>query len=974
MPEIKNTFLKGKMNKSLDDRLLPEGEYRDALNVQITKNEGSGSDMGALHNVKSNKLAYTNALGLSSSYKVIGAFFDDKNNTIYYFVTNSVQTTSGSHRIYKCVPGSDPVIIVSGSWLKFHEDNPIIGVNVLENYLFWTDNRNQPRRINIDLADNSYYDSEDKVSVAKYAPYAPPTITGMSNKSTILSREIEEKFVRFAYRYKFEDNTYSLISPFSPVAFVPKDGDITNSNNVSLDDENNIFGTSEYKGMVNGINQVDLSISVPNGLNITHIDILYKESDSAAIRIIETKKATEASGGSLTYSYKSTLPKSTLPERQLTRVFDNVPVKALAQEVIANRLVYGNIQLGHDLDDQICDYDVIYGPKESTVLSRHSIKQRRAYEVGIVFSDRYGRTSPVILSENSTIYVEPKDDTFDNSTFLGDALKVVFKPVATNIAVKNAWHATDNPLGWYSYKIVVKQAEQEYYNVYTSGVLNYSKDYIELINSNVNKVPRDSSNYNLENDKLASSEVKLYPKVVNIYNNPSAGGDYAKSVISNSGLIDITAIGLPTDLGLKTDTTSAITSMYNASDNPLMARLSTTDLGVTANNFFNKLTVFETEPVKSTLDIYYETPTCGLVSELNTNINSITLTAISLNSTDDTDLEENFSESVLLGNYVATLHGFYDDTSTTPATKTLLNSGVTFEITDNQGGTLDPPNADFEIVLDPSDNKYKVKTKSNFVYDSTTTSNNEKQFWVTGSFGGGSVTSQVTLNITNANPTIQFVNDVITMSTNQGESTSVSIADFNVTDGSSIGYNGVTGVTINSEVHYNEDNTVQQANGSFFGVSYTAQQSSGYIYLDDNHHLSQHYVTGDYIVVELQVSDGSSTGTDTIRINLTSGNIIGSGDSGATIQYYKAAWSAFDNATQACASSTDTSTWEEITIYYSGTNEPMDLTTPGTLYTNAQLTTLAPSGWYKSTAGSVGKWLQGNNTGAWVVSPTSCTQ
>lgn len=28
MPEIKNTFLAGKMNKSLDDRLLPEGEYR----------------------------------------------------------------------------------------------------------------------------------------------------------------------------------------------------------------------------------------------------------------------------------------------------------------------------------------------------------------------------------------------------------------------------------------------------------------------------------------------------------------------------------------------------------------------------------------------------------------------------------------------------------------------------------------------------------------------------------------------------------------------------------------------------------------------------------------------------------------------------------------------------------------------------------------------------------------------------------
>ena len=29
MPEIKNTFLKSKMNKDLDARIIPSGEYRD---------------------------------------------------------------------------------------------------------------------------------------------------------------------------------------------------------------------------------------------------------------------------------------------------------------------------------------------------------------------------------------------------------------------------------------------------------------------------------------------------------------------------------------------------------------------------------------------------------------------------------------------------------------------------------------------------------------------------------------------------------------------------------------------------------------------------------------------------------------------------------------------------------------------------------------------------------------------------------
>ena len=29
----------------------------------------------------------------------------------------------------------------------------------------------------------------------------------------------------------------------------------------------------------------------------------------------------------------------------------------------------------------------------------------------------------------------------------------------------------ENPLGWYSYKVVVKQTEQEYYNVYVPGAI-----------------------------------------------------------------------------------------------------------------------------------------------------------------------------------------------------------------------------------------------------------------------------------------------------------------------------------------------------------------------------------------------------------------------------------------------------------------------------------------------------------------------
>ena len=62
MPEIKHNFMKGKMNKDLDERLVPNGEYRDALNVQVSTSEGS--DIGAVQNILGNSLVAGQGLSL----------------------------------------------------------------------------------------------------------------------------------------------------------------------------------------------------------------------------------------------------------------------------------------------------------------------------------------------------------------------------------------------------------------------------------------------------------------------------------------------------------------------------------------------------------------------------------------------------------------------------------------------------------------------------------------------------------------------------------------------------------------------------------------------------------------------------------------------------------------------------------------------------------------------------------------------
>jgi len=114
MPEIKHTFQAGKMNKDLDERLVPQGEYRDALNIEVRTSDGN--DIGAAQNLYGNleRLTYdedknpiqptVNGDGEKSYF--VGSISDEKTNNSYFFVaspkvTGVDQTTEPSVRVYK---------------------------------------------------------------------------------------------------------------------------------------------------------------------------------------------------------------------------------------------------------------------------------------------------------------------------------------------------------------------------------------------------------------------------------------------------------------------------------------------------------------------------------------------------------------------------------------------------------------------------------------------------------------------------------------------------------------------------------------------------------------------------------------------------------------------------------------------------------------------------------------------------------
>jgi len=91
MPEIKHTFTAGKMNKDLDERLVPNGEYRSALNIQVRTTDGDSDGIGNAGTVQN--LEGNSAIGeafKTNGYdglktKFIGSVSDEKSDKAYFF-------------------------------------------------------------------------------------------------------------------------------------------------------------------------------------------------------------------------------------------------------------------------------------------------------------------------------------------------------------------------------------------------------------------------------------------------------------------------------------------------------------------------------------------------------------------------------------------------------------------------------------------------------------------------------------------------------------------------------------------------------------------------------------------------------------------------------------------------------------------------------------------------------------------------
>tara|TARA_R110000744_G_scaffold31042_2_gene73251 strand:+ start:1855 stop:5496 length:3642 start_codon:yes stop_codon:yes gene_type:complete len=626
------------------------------------------------------------------------------------------------------------------------------------------------------------------------------------------SELLKDKFVRFAYRFKFDDGEYSLISPFTQPVFVPKQRGFiqesvsevavtlagTSSGNVTgtpiqnfATGEEDIQASTIVSFFENNIDTISLQIEMPyplgdsndpntldikSKLGVVEIDILYKESDGLVIKIVDTipseifrlnEDDTVNTSNIFTYNYESKEPfKLVSPIKEIERVYDKVPIRALAQESAGSRIIYGNFIDKHT-PPSFLKYNVRVTEKEAPTISNitnsavqtlqagkeisnsylsyptHTLKQNRNYQIGFVLADRYGRQSDVILAPldnkqyqsdvGSTIYesatiFNPYFNSYytrNIATWRGDMLEILLREAipstatadgypgiyksgrydttlgaavsssnvilcneldsnvavgdivvveanilaitAVNFTTKNVTlsssitaainadveiYGPENKLGWHSYKVVVKQLTQDYYNAYLGNVAylspgsalatsvgNYafsgSSFVTSLVADNVNKIPADLIQVAPEQNQFGTSDALLYPRVGGtvLRDNPAIDYIYATNFFFGAQSASINAYGKIRDIGVAEVTFDSATppvpdgfktpiqssGVQSASSDPTAIILTMPNADVIGRAFWRPtgLYVFEVGALESSIEIFWETSTCGLVSDLN---------------------------------------------------------------------------------------------------------------------------------------------------------------------------------------------------------------------------------------------------------------------------------------------------------------------------------------------------------------------
>ena len=244
----------------------------------------------------------------------------------------------------------------------------------------------------------------------------------------------ENKFVRFSYRWKYIDGEYSTLSPFSKIAFLPSEFKYKSADGFNV-------------GMVNTtrVLTIDSIEEVANA--VVEIELLYKESNSENIFVVDRIKAEDVSS-KFPYSITNEIVGDIIESNQILRPWDAIPLTAKSQEISSNRVLYGNYKQGYNIDNTRLPniFTKILSNKIDKIgFPEQSLKSQRTYQTGVVYLDKYGRETPVFTNKDAAVKVQKRDADKKNT----------LKCRLSNLAPSFATH----------FKYFIKESSSEYYNL-----------------------------------------------------------------------------------------------------------------------------------------------------------------------------------------------------------------------------------------------------------------------------------------------------------------------------------------------------------------------------------------------------------------------------------------------------------------------------------------------------------------------------
>ena len=344
MPNIRRTFVKGVMNKDVDERLLDDGYFRHAENIVINTSEGS--DVGAIEKCLSNK--QLTFLDLGGNVETVGSYSDESKNKLYWWVISNrgcylLEYNFNSKTLTRLLTDERPS---STRILKLKRNTFITGIGKIisedtsKDMLLWSDNNMEICCINIERAKSFFYNAFQKedIYLIKRPPIKAPRIVKSFDRFS--SNNIEEKFISFSYRYRYLDGEFSAMAPFTEYVFEPKELEID-------------FSTQDNSSMINKFNAIKIFFNTGNH-RVKEVQVLAKESNSNNVYIVETfnkKKESIGNNQEKSLSYSNNKLYKVLPEKDFFKQYDNVPRRAKALDIIGNRVVLGNYTEGYDLKD-----------------------------------------------------------------------------------------------------------------------------------------------------------------------------------------------------------------------------------------------------------------------------------------------------------------------------------------------------------------------------------------------------------------------------------------------------------------------------------------------------------------------------------------------------------------------------------------------------------------------------------------------